>query len=87
MSEDAPAPTPTPLRLDPANAALSIRVRVRQIAEAEKYVRETVARYDGLRSFHAELERMGIAEEVFSICTVPVPPPNPVPAADEGSAT
>jgi hypothetical protein len=87
MTDEAPPKAPT-LHLDPANAALSLRVRVRQIIAAQIYVRDTYARYEGLRSLDRELERMGVLGDVLAICGVPaatvdIPSPNN-PNVDEG---
>lgn len=55
------------LALDPENAAASIAVRIATIKTSEAYVRETMARYDGLKSLDALLEKAGVAEDVKKI--------------------
>lgn len=55
------------LRLDPDNAAQSIKVRIDRIEQDKAYVRETVARYDGLNAFEAKLVELGIADAVHAI--------------------
>ena len=57
----------TTLRLDPENAAKSIKARLDTIAQCEAYIRETVARYDGLKSFEKLLADAGVAERVHAI--------------------
>jgi hypothetical protein len=64
----------TVLRLEPESAALSIKRRVELIDQCAQYIRETVARYDGLKSFEAELEKHGIKDRVASM-TTPAPAP------------
>lgn len=55
------------LTLVPDEAAASIAVRVQQIKLAEAYIKEVVGRYDGLRSFEAELQKLGISADVLAI--------------------
>jgi hypothetical protein len=61
----------TILRLDPDNAAKSILVRLGVIKQHEDYIRKTMARYDGLRSFETQLEAAGVAEDVRAIVSKP----------------
>lgn len=56
------------LSLDPENAAASLASRVETIRKCEQYIRETMARYDGLRSLQTLLQQAGIADEVAAIC-------------------
>lgn len=58
------------LRLEPESAALSIKRRIDLIEQCETYIRETVARYDGLKSFEVELDKHGIKERVAALTTV-----------------
>lgn len=60
----------TTLHLDPENAALSIKARLDTIRKCEAYVRETVARYDGLKSFEARLAELGIHDAAHAIADV-----------------
>jgi len=55
------------LTLVPDEAAASIAQRVALLETCEKYIRETVARYDGLKAFEAELAKRGVAEKVAAI--------------------
>lgn len=55
------------LTLDPANAVLSVQKRIALIAEAKKYVREVVTRYDGLKSFDDPLKAAGVWSEIQAI--------------------
>lgn len=55
------------LRLEPESAALSIKRRIEQIEQAKAYIRETVARYDGLKSFETELDKHGITDAVAAV--------------------
>lgn len=55
------------LTLVPDEAAESIAARIRLIEQCEKHIKETVARYDGLRAFDAELNKRGVAEKVAAI--------------------
>ncbi len=57
------------LILVPEEAAASIAVRIKQIQQAEAYVRDVVSRYDGLKSFEAELAKHGVSEAVKAIVT------------------
>lgn len=57
----------TILRLVPEEAAESIAVRIRQIKQAEAYIKETVARYDGLKAFEVELQKHGVSKDVLDI--------------------
>jgi hypothetical protein len=57
----------TTLRLDPDNAAKSIAARLKTIEQCETYIRETVARYDGLKSFEKGLEALGATDRVRAI--------------------
>lgn len=61
---------PATLRLDPENAVLSIKARLDTIRKCEAYVRETVARYDGLKSFENRLADLGIHEAAHAIADV-----------------
>lgn len=56
------------LRLDPEAAAQSIAVRVKTIAQNVEWVRDVAARYDGLKAFEAELEKLGILNAVKRMC-------------------
>lgn len=53
--------------LVPDEAAASIAQRIKLIETCEAYVRETVARYDGLKAFEAELAKHGVADKVKKI--------------------
>ena len=53
------------LRLDPENAAASVALRIQLIEQSKAYIREVVKRYDGLRQFEDELERLGVAAAVI----------------------
>jgi hypothetical protein len=64
----------TVLRLEPESAALSIKRRVELIDQCTQYIRETVARYDGLKAFEAELEKHGIKDRVAALMA-PAPTP------------
>lgn len=55
------------LSLDPENAALSLAARIETIRKCEQYIKETMARYDGLKSLEALLEQAGIASKVAEI--------------------
>lgn len=55
------------LTLVPDEAAASIEMRIKLIEQCERFVRETVIRYDGLKAFEAELEKRGIATKVKTI--------------------
>lgn len=55
------------LTLVPDEAAASIEMRIKLIEQCERFVRETVIRYDGLKAFEAELEKRGIAAKVKTI--------------------
>ena len=57
------------LNLDPENAALSIARRLESIEQCERYVMETMKRYDDLKSFNAELGKHGpkVAERAAAI--------------------
>jgi hypothetical protein len=55
------------LTLVPDEAALSVKRRVETIAQAKAYIREVVARYDGLNSFENLLADHGVAAEVAAI--------------------
>lgn len=58
---------PIALKLVPNLAAESIAVRIATIASCEKYIRETVARYEGLKIFEAELAKLGVSEAVQAV--------------------
>lgn len=53
--------------LVPEEAAESIAVRVKSIKQAEAYIKEVVARYDGLKAFEAELQKHGVSKDVLDI--------------------
>lgn len=55
------------LSLDPENAAKSIASRVETIRKCEDYIKETMARYDGLKSLQDLLTQAGIASKVSTI--------------------
>ena len=55
------------LTLVPEEAAQSIAARIQTLEACEKFVRETVSRYDGLKAFEAELAKHGVAEKVQTI--------------------
>ena len=55
------------LSLDPENAANSIAARVETIRKCEAYIKETMARYDGLKSLETLLAQAGIALKVAEI--------------------
>ena len=55
------------LTLVPSEAAESIAARVRLIEQCEAYIKATVARYDGLKSFEAELSKHGVTEKVAAV--------------------
>ena len=57
----------TKLTLVPDEAAASIAARVDVIKKCEAYIRDVVGRYDGLRSFEVELQRLGVSEAVLAI--------------------
>jgi len=52
----------TTLRLAPTEAAASIAARVRTIKACQTYIRETTARYDGLKAFTAAIEAQGLTQ-------------------------
>lgn len=47
------------ITLDPVNAIKSIQVRLERIEKDKAYIREVVARYDGLKSFEDPLKEAG----------------------------
>jgi hypothetical protein len=55
------------LSLDPENAAASIAARIETIRKCEQYIKETMVRYDGLKSLQNLLEISGIASKVAEI--------------------
>lgn len=55
------------LSLDPENAAKSLAARIKTIQDCEDYVKEVMARYDGLKSLQTLLEQAGIASKVAEI--------------------
>lgn len=55
------------LSLDPENAAKSLAARIKTIQDCEGYVKEVMARYDGLKSLQTLLEQAGIASKVAEI--------------------
>jgi hypothetical protein len=56
------------LSLDPENAAGSIASRIETIRKCELYIKETMARYDGLKSLQTLLDQAGITDKVAAIC-------------------
>lgn len=61
------------LTLDPDNAALSMQARLVTIEQCKKYIRETVARYDGLNALDVKLAELGITDTVAAIVAEPAP--------------
>lgn len=55
------------LSLDPENAAKSLAARIKTIADCENYIKEVMARYDGLKSLQTLIEQEGIASRVSEI--------------------
>ena len=55
------------LTLVPDEAAASIEQRIKLIEQCETHIRETMARYDGLKAMDAELERRGILAKAKQI--------------------
>ncbi len=55
------------LSLDPENAAASLAARVETIRKCEQYIKETMSRYDGLKSLQDLLEQAGIASKIAEI--------------------
>ncbi len=55
------------LSLDPENAAASLASRVETIRKCEQYIKETMARYDGLKTLQSLLEEAGIADKIAEI--------------------
>lgn len=67
----------TILRLEPESAALSIKRRLELIDQCAAYIRETVARYDGLKLFEAELDKHGVKDRVLAMAAqAPTPESN-----------
>lgn len=58
------------VKLDPQNAAKSLAVRVRNLIQAEAYIRDTYPRYAGLKTFEAELDKIGIGKVVRRIADI-----------------
>lgn len=55
------------LSLDPENAAKSLAARVQTIMDCEDYIKEVMARYDGLKSLQTLLEQAGVASKIAEI--------------------
>lgn len=55
------------LSLDPENAAKSLAARVQTITDCEDYIKEVMARYDGLKSLQTLLEQAGVASKIAEI--------------------
>lgn len=55
------------LKLVPTDAAESVAERIKLIEACEAYIRQTVARYDGLKAFETALAKHGVAEKVAKI--------------------
>lgn len=66
------------LKLVPVEAAASVALRIKQIQQAQAYVRGVASRYDGLKSFEAELEKHGVSEAVKAIVSAAAQPQHPL---------
>lgn len=65
------------LKLEPESAALSIATKLGTMQQLRTAIKETVIRYDGLKSFDAELEKHGVKDEVAKLMAEAL---NPEPA-------
>lgn len=53
--------------LVPNEAAASVAAKIKTIQQCEAIIKSIVARYDGLKAFDAELEKLGVLNAVRQI--------------------